>query len=191
MLQSFEITIQPAVEPVSLAEAKAHLRIDSPDEDTLVGGLAVAAREYVEIWLRRSLINRTMRASYDYFSQVIYLPRPPLVSVSSIVYVDNAGDEQTLSASLHQVDARSQPGRIVPAYAQLWPTTQAVLNAVTVTFVAGYGATSASVPESIRAAIKLVIGDLYEHREAVSVETLKDCATVERLLWAHRNWLLE
>ena len=81
-------------------------------------------------------------------------------------YLDESGTLQTLSSSLYTVDTARQPARIVPAYGEEWPATLDTINAVTVEFTAGYGATSASVPAPLRHWILLAIGEMYENRNA-------------------------
>jgi uncharacterized phiE125 gp8 family phage protein len=159
-------------EPVTRQQFKAHARITRDDEDGVIDGYLLAARRYVETALRRQLVNATWRLTLDCFPACIDVPLPPLSSVSSITYVDTDGATQTLNSSLYRVDTYSQPGRITPAYDQVWPATQAVTNAVTVTFVAGYGATYASVPQTIRQAICLLASHWYENREPIVVGTI-------------------
>ena len=121
----------PAVEPVTLAEAKEHLRVVSDDEDTMIEGLIVAARQMVESgesWsLDRSLITTTWRLSLDEFdntSAVIELPRPPAIAITSLTYTNSTGTTTTLSGSGYSLDAYSTPGRLVPAYGLQWPSVR-------------------------------------------------------------------
>lgn len=160
-------TSAPAAEPVTLAEAKLHLRVDGGDEDALIGSLVTAARQTCESASGRSFVTQTWKLTLDHFrGWLIELPRPPLQSVTSIVYVDPAGVSQTLSASLYEVDVTSPTGTVAPIWSGYWPATQYKRQAVAITYVAGYGAASA-VPEAIKAAIKLLVGHYYENREAV------------------------
>jgi uncharacterized phiE125 gp8 family phage protein len=187
----------PTVEPVTLAEAKLHLRVDTADEDALIDTLIRAARQYVETFTRRALIAQTWDDKRDEFpcgDGTIELPIAGVSSVTSISYVDTNGDTQTWSASLYQTDLPSGPkapfARICPAYAQYYPQTRTQMNAVTVRFVAGYGTTSAAVPESLKAGIKLLIGHWFMNREAVMVGVgigaVAVPATVDWLLWPYR-----
>ena len=125
----------PAVEPVSLDELKAHLRInaDQNDEDALLQHYLTTARKYAENYTWRAFITQTWRVSFDCFPCKIEVPRPPLQEVTSIQYVDTAGDTQTLDEDLYQVDADSQPGRIIPAYGQSWPSIRNYLANLDVT----------------------------------------------------------
>lgn len=158
--------------------------------DVLLAGLIGAARQQVEEYCNRALVTQTWRMTLDRFPRVtdrnrwaeIRLPRPNLVSVTSITYIDANGDTQTVTADDYIVDTASLPGRIVPAYGVAWPATRCQPDAVTITFTAGYGATADTVPASIRAAVLLVVGDLYKNREAQADYALSANETVHRLL---------
>lgn len=160
------VTGEPAAEPITLAEAKLHLRVDHDYENDMITSLIVAARQWAENETRRRFINTTLRLSMDCFPEVIRLPGGKCQSVTSIVYIDTAGVSQTLSASYYTVDTDSEPARIVQAYGYAWPAIRYDPNAVKVTYVAGYGAAATAVPDGIKSAIKLQIGNLYENREA-------------------------
>jgi uncharacterized phiE125 gp8 family phage protein len=159
----------PAVEPVTLAEAKAHLYVTHSDDDALIGSLIAAAREDVEHWLQRALVEQTWElalAAFPYSPPVIKLPMAPLSSITSIKYLDSDGVEQTLAATDYTADTSAEPGAVVPAYGLAWPATRAERNAVRVRYVAGYGADATIVPASIKAFIKMRVGALYENRES-------------------------
>lgn len=163
---SLELTSAPATEPITTAEAKTYCRVDVSTHDTLIGLLVTAARQQAEARLRRQIVTATWKLRLDAFpigSDPIEVPRPPLSSVSSIAYVDTDGATQTWSSSEYQVDAYTHPGRIVPAYGYSYPATRPQMNAVTVTFVAGYGA-AASVPELLKTALKAMVCDWFENR---------------------------
>jgi len=176
----------PALLPVTLAEMMLHLRVDETAENDLVSSLIDAATKYVEEITRRQFLNATYVWTLDRFTSVLRPPRAPLSSVTSIAYTDTAGDSQTVTASDYVVDKASEPGRIVEAVGEVWPTTRQIIDAVTVTFIAGYGATAASTPEGIKAAIKLYVADLFEHREANIEARLQENIAVNSLLWQYR-----
>jgi len=168
----------PTVEPVTLTEVKLHLKLATvtadaeayTDEDTLLTALIQAAREQAEKYTNRALINQTWEYYLDEFPDGdIPVHVSPLSSVTSITYIDSDGVTQTLATTVYQADTTVEPGKIFLKYGQLWPSTRTVPNAVVITYVSGYGSTAASVPASIRAAILLIIGHLYEHRENVTV----------------------
>jgi len=165
---SFAVTTAPASEPITTAEAKSQLRIDSSDEDTLVDNYITVARQTLETLMRRAFVTQTITLKYDSFPSRIRLPRPPSTSVTSITYVDTDGATQTWDSANYVLDSQVEPASIQPAYDVDYPNTRTQPNAVTVTYVAGYGSAS-DVPESIRLAIRLLVGSYYENREATSV----------------------
>lgn len=138
-------------------------------DDPLIARLITSARLQAEQELQRALITQTLDMVLDGFPrQSPYeIKLPPLSSVTSIAYVDTDGATQTLSASKYAVDAASKPARIAPAYGESWPSTRTQNNAVTVRFVAGYGAATA-VPACIKQWMLLAINTLYDQREALA-----------------------
>lgn len=156
----------PTVEPLSLAEAKEHLRIEHSVDDGFINTLIIAAREYTEKVLWRALINQTWEIVLCAFPVFDYitLPKGPLQSVTSVQYLDVNGTLQTLSASVYEVDTKSKYGRVLLKYQQSWPSYLSRWNAVTVTYVVGFGADADNVPVTIKHALKLLISQMYEHR---------------------------
>ena len=193
----------PRIEPVSLEEAKAHLRMESTNaEDAYIGALISAARERVELFLRRALITQTYELTLDAFPRNKYLlysssyfdlPRPPLQSVEWVKYIDTAGQEQTLAADQYIVDTSSDEiARLALAWSQFWPLTRYTINSVKVRFTAGYGGTADKVPQAIRQGILVEISNLYETREDIVVgQTVNMVSISERLLWPYRALAVE
>lgn len=160
---------QPAVEPVTLSEAKAHLRVDTADDDVLIQGLVRAAREWVEEYLDRTLVHTQWAMRLEEFPEEIYLPKPPMAQAGtatavSITFTLQTGDTQTLSTSQYRVDRFSTPGEIYPNYASTWPPHREDENSITVTWWGGYGANGSDVPQGIKNAMLLYIHELYEKR---------------------------
>mgnify|MGYP001382841310 CR=1 FL=1 len=186
---NLRLTTPPALEPVTLTEAKAWLRVDGEEEDVLILGLIQAARSYVEDFTRRALVSQTWALALDRFpcTREITLPRPPLVSVSSVEYIDSDGATQTLSADDYHVDARSEPGRVVLRATSSWPAVDCQPNAVVVTYVAGYG-TPSQVPQGIKTAIRWMIGHWFRHRAHVNIGNIVNQIpdTTDSLLWQFR-----
>lgn len=152
--------------PVTLAEGKLHLRVDSSDENALIDAMLLAATAQAQAELRRALIDQTVEMRLDCFPAcgVIELPYGAN-AVASVAYVDEAGAPQTLAGTNYVVDVASQPGRLVRADGVTWPSTERRPNAVTVTMTCGFG-NAAAVPEGVKAWIKLQLGALYRNREA-------------------------
>ena len=185
-----QLITPPAQEPVSLAEAKLHLRVDFPDDDALIVAIIAAARQHAEMLTRRQFITarwklvldrfpgagwmgRTVEGAGEPFSlprNAILLPKSPLQAVLGIDYLDTSNVLQTLPDTDYTVDAACEPARITPVFGATWPITLPQIAAVSVLFDAGYG-DAAAVPEGIKAWIKLRVGSLYEHREDFALIT--------------------
>lgn len=161
---ALKLITAPAAEPLSLAEAKLHLRVDHADEDTLITALIVAARGCAEHETGRALVTQTWELVLDAFPEAFVLRKPPIASVTSVKYIDPAtGAEQTLDLADTLLDEISEPGYLVPAYGKAWPEARATANAVRVRYVCGYG-NAAAVPAAIKQWMLLAIGTMYEQR---------------------------
>jgi len=182
----------PADEPVDLAEAKAHLRVSTTDDDVYIQQLIVAARRWAEHFTQRSLVTQTWDWYMDngFPGEIFKVPQAPLQSVTYIKYIDVNGTEQTLSTSIYTVDNKSEPGRIYESYNQDWPDVLDTFNNVNIRFIAGYG-TPEDVPEDFAHAIKIMIAHMYEHREPVIVgATISNVPeSAEALLWPYRVYV--
>jgi uncharacterized phiE125 gp8 family phage protein len=166
----------PAVEPVTLAEAKAHLRVDTSDDDNYIGTLITAAREWVEQYLDRTLVHTQWVMRFDKFPdsgiEPVELPRPPMVlsgtaTAVTVTFTQEAGPTSTYSTAEYRVDRNATPGAILPIYGSTWTPHRQDDNAISVTWWAGYGATGSSVPAAIRHAILMLVGHWYEFRTSV------------------------
>ncbi len=156
------------------------------DAETLQAFIT-AAREFCEMFSNRAYITQTLTGKLDRFYNTIKLPRPNLQSVTSVAYLDMAGDSQTLDTNVYDVDTTSKPGEITLAYNQYWPSVRPQHHAITVIFVTGYGDDAGDVPAHIKSAIKLLCGHLYENREASSGFTVNEIPLgVKTLLYIDR-----
>lgn len=164
----------PATEPVTVSELKTHLRIDSTTEDTYLGTLIQTAREDCEQFQNRAYITQTWELTLDGWAKFpIKLPRPELISITSVKYYDTADTETTYSTDNYFVDTSSEVGRIGLNYNITLPsTTLRPQNAVIIQYIAGFGA-AADVPQRIKHAILMLCGHYYENRETVSPVDLK------------------
>ena len=186
----------PAVEPLTVAEAKLHLRVDISDDDAYIGTLITAAREWVENYLDRTLITTQLilRAA-EFPTEELELARPPMATAGTatavvITYTLADTTTATLSTALYRVDRTTTPGNVAPIINGTWPSDVIEdANAVAVTYWAGYGPTSASVPATIRHAMLMLIGHWYDRRSAVLTGTISKPIefAVESLL-ASNNW---
>ena len=183
----------PAVEPVTLAEAKRHCRVDMADDDGLIADLVSAATRHCEQFTHRRFISQVWEDRLDTVPAYVWTaPVAPVLSIGSVTYVDLDGATQTWSSALYRTDIpagdSAGPARITPIHGGLWPQARSITNTFVVRFTVGYGTTAASVPADIKAAIKLMVGHLYANREAVNVGNLVTPLplAVESLLWPYK-----
>lgn len=171
----------PVLLPVSLAEAKRHLRVDDNSEDALIEGLVRAATEHLDGWagvLGRCLVEQEWRQDFDRFAHELYLPLGPVISVTTVTWRNAAGQVATVSASNY--DLRTDAGgnncvRFDSDYS--FPDDLHESRAVSVTYKAGYETipeesetpAQSTVPAPIKAAILLLVGHWFSNREAVTV----------------------
>lgn len=184
-LYSLVETMPPGAEPLTLAEAKLHLRITQDHEDALVSELITQARQMCENYTGLALITRSYSLYIDSWpgssanvwwdgiregasvhddASVLVLPKPPLLSVTKINTYDDNNVATEFSAVNYYVDTMGRPGRIVLKQGVNAPQGSRIANSIEIQFKAGYGATAQSVPALIRQALRLVIAHLYENR---------------------------
>jgi len=182
---SLRTSTAPASEPVTTAEVKSNSHIDGSDEDTLIGELITAAREYCETYMRRALINRTYILYLDAVPKTgfLELPMPDLVSVTSIKYYDTDDALQTFSSASYRVDTFSHVGRITLKESAAWPTViEDRTDAFYVTYVTGYGTATTDIPQGVRQAIMLLVDYWYENRGAMGAMSKEIMGSVHALL---------
>lgn len=182
----------PAQEPMSLAEAKDHLRETGADQDGLIAGYILSAREYVENATHRKMITQTLDFTIDHYWPCwayryrIDLPIAPVASITSISYVDTTGATQTLAADQYVAVLTGSVPYIEPAYGVTWPQVRCQGAAITVRFVAG--GTLSQVPNPLMQAMRMLIGHWYNVRESVGAVTTSEIPMgVEALMSPYRN----
>jgi hypothetical protein len=198
-MPSLIVKTPPAIEPVYLGEVKAHLRVDFDDDDALIQDFTRAARVSLETKYDVAMITQSLVLGRDYFPNVFglgYTPSPqwwlgpswagqydseelrygfislrgPVQSITSVTYLDSTGASQIWPSSNYVLDADSTPGRMFLALNKTFPTTAPLPGAVKVEWVAGYTRPEL-VPDDMKTAVKLLIGEYYENRENVVVDT--------------------
>jgi uncharacterized phiE125 gp8 family phage protein len=161
--------IAPTAQPITLAQAKAQVRVDFADEDALISALIEAATDHVDGWtgvLGRALMTQTWELSLDKFPKgAINLPLGPCRQIVAVTYVAANGSTQTVSSADYTTDLNPVEGWVIPKTTG-WPTTMETANAVTVRWVAGY-ATAADVPAGLKQAILLLVAHWYQNRELI------------------------
>lgn len=167
---ALKLITAPAAEPILLATAKAHLRVDHANDDTLIDALITAARQAAEDRTGRAIITQTWELVLDAFpANEIQIAKPPVTGITSVKYIDTAGAEQTLGTDQYLLDADAFPGWLLLAYGASWPDTQDAANAVRIRFTCGYGASESAVPAALRQWMLIAIATMYAQREATSV----------------------
>jgi uncharacterized phiE125 gp8 family phage protein len=188
---------QPAVEPVTLSEAKAHLRVDTTADDAYISSLISAAREWCEQYLDRSLVHTQWVMRFDKFppdgTMDIELPRPPMATSGTaaavaLTFTYENGTTATYSTASYRVDRDGVPGTVKTLYGQTWPPHLQDDNAISVTWWGGYGASGTNVPAAIRHAMLMLVGFWYENRSTVLVGSISKQLefAVESLLSSHK-----
>jgi uncharacterized phiE125 gp8 family phage protein len=185
------ISQAPAAYPVTLTQAKLHLRlaVDAAEaiaydmEDELINGIIAASTGYAESFLRRAIITTTFITYLDRWQDSVTLPFPPLQSIEAVTYTDADGNQEaftdyTLDTPGNRVVIDERPN-----------VTLADVNPIAITYKAGYGADGTNVPAGIKHAILLMIGHYYQNREAVAVGvSVADMPmAVDALLWPYRD----
>ncbi|MEF2548848.1 head-tail connector protein [Aurantimonas sp. E1-2-R+4] len=182
----------PAAEVLPTVDFKQHSRIDYSDEDALIASYINAAVSRFDGpfgLLGRCLITQTWRLSLDAFPTRIMIPTSPVQSVTSIKYFDASGTEQLLSGfRTYGIGGLERPF-ILPAEGESWPHLDGRPDAVTVEFVAGYGAAPEDVPADLINAIRRTVAHYFENRESVVIgDRFDELPDVSAAINAHRLW---
>jgi len=164
----YSFTVSGGSDPVTLAEAKAQMRVLHSNEDALIERIISAASQHVENRIGRNLVKRTVtykREGFPQFGAPIVLPRPPVISITSVAFVDAHGDTIALSAD----DYVLLPGPVEYRLGcvKTWPQAPRGRQSVTIVYESGYGAAASDVPEDLRHVVMMLVHHFYEHRSAV------------------------
>lgn len=185
-----QVIVAPTAYPVSLAEARLQLGIDTEDYDPRLAALIAAATAHVENATGRALIQRTYRAFLDwwpsdnldanpgtmpfpraadwweggYLSSYVHLPMPPLVSIGDLITYDDSDVPTTFDPALYFADTAGAIGRLVLRSNAAWPIVLRPVNGIQIDWTAGYGPDPGDVPETMRLAILCMVGFLNEQR---------------------------
>jgi uncharacterized phiE125 gp8 family phage protein len=180
----------PAVEPMTLTEAKNFLRVDLDDDNIYIGSLITSAREYCESVTMRALGTQKFELVLDDFPSIkdfIEIPRAPLQKVDTAQYRNSFGEIKDIDPATILFDYDSEPGRIVLAYNRFWPIfIPYPAGAVIINYTAGYTALN-PMPIGIKQAMFLLIGQWYTNREPMVDRRLTELKySVDSLLAPYR-----
>jgi len=171
-----QLVTPPAIEPLTLEDAKLHLRVDSSDDDTLISALIVAARNKIEGYTQRALITQTWEYVLDMPNNKQRIPQPPLQRVNSINLIDTDGTVTTIDPKTYIVDPSGIYARVTPVKASrlafvdpdlwrgIWPWHRGFASFI-INFTCGYGDTGDTVPGALVEAIRMYTALLYDNRE--------------------------
>lgn len=185
---ALKLITAPTTTPISLAEVRSHMKIDSAAENVRLERLINAVTglfdgEYG--LLGRALVSQTWDLYLDTFpASEIEIPLPPLISITSVKYDDVSGVEQTVSSANYYVDTVSQPGWIVPVSSFSWPSTLDAINAVRVRFVAGYS----TVPETLKLGLLNTVQLMFENAGITQADIVGDPQVAQLLATYRASW---
>ena len=160
------VVTPPSAEPITLAEAKAHVRQVFNDDDTYINSLITAARQMVEGYTGRAMMPQRIRIGKDAFCPVVKLPRLPYAETPGLLikYLDENGDQQTVNDQVYHVNEYVEPRQVTLVSGQSWPTITSLPGSVTYEYDVGYPDAD-SVPAPLKQWMLLAIGAMYDHRD--------------------------
>jgi len=186
-----ELATAPSVDPITIAEAKTHMRVEHSDDDVLIGELINVAVNYVDATgsLGKAMITQTWCEYYGPHLSTIRLSLGPVQSVSSIQYYDANNNLQTDTLSNYYVIGTKGYMTIYPKSGYTWPTVFNREDAIKITYVIGFGDTAASVPSTVKHALKMLVAHYYENREneLIGVNSKTIPYGIDALLNTERN----
>lgn len=184
------LTAAPALEPVTLAEAKAHLRIEETSEDSFIAALIETSRLHIEAALGLALITQSWSYRLDAWPEecAVVLPLRPVQAIAAVRVTATDGSLATLEPDRYILDGASAPPRLHPKIGP-WPEPGVRAQGIEIAFTAGFGDEAASVPAPIRQALLMLVAHWHEHREPVlagsAAQVIPD--TVSSLLMPYRT----
>lgn len=183
----------PAVEPVTLAEAKAHCRVDTSTDDAYLSALIRSAREWCEAYCDETFVHTQYRMTLDSFPVEIELPRPPMATAGTctavvVTYTLENQSTAALSTTAYRVDRDATPGVLRTLYNGSWPSHLLDYNAVSVTWWGGRDGDAASVPQRFKSAVLWLVGMWYERRMAADAVSLNEIPFGVKSLLDSAKW---
>ena len=191
--QALERIAAPATTPITLVEAKAQMRVETSDDDTLITRLIAAAVAFTDGQgaLGKAMITQTWRQWVGNNPNEIQLAMLPVASVTAVKYYDSDGTLQTATLADFEVFGTSTYKYIKPASGKSWPVAQTRSDAIAVEYTAGYGDATTDVPDTLRHALLMLVAHWYENRENEIIGTISKTTPFgfEELISIERgNW---
>jgi uncharacterized phiE125 gp8 family phage protein len=163
-----DLVSPPAIEPVSLDDAKTWLRVSHDDENALISDLVIAARSRVERHTGLALIQQGFTETLDDwaahrlsgFGRAFTLARAPLISVDTVAIENRDGGVTNWDQSEYRIEA-GEAGRLVAIYPHTLPCPEVPAGGIVISFTAGFGQSEDDVPQPLREAVLRLVGEAY------------------------------
>tara|TARA_R100000655_G_C2981256_1_gene191849 strand:- start:850 stop:1431 length:582 start_codon:yes stop_codon:yes gene_type:complete len=169
MAKSFKVNTPASTAIITTAEAKSHLKVDTSADDTLIDNLVQAATDSAQKFTNRFFINTVIIQYGDIWNDILVLFKSKVNSIEHIKYYDSDNTLQTLDTAIYLSDMNHQPARIGLSPNKTFPKLADRINAVEVKYQVGYGTGAVDVPQGIKQAVLLIVGNWYENRQQVVI----------------------
>lgn len=166
-MKTFQVVTPASTYPITLSEAKAHLKVDISTDDNLITNLIIAATQLSEEYTNRFFIETVVNQTCTTFFELKSLFKSKVITVAHVKYYDSDNTLQTLSSSNYVASVQFEPAQINPAINFSYPNIVDRIDAVECRYTVGYGSAASDVPDSIKQAILLTIGNWYANRSSV------------------------
>jgi len=167
-MKTYQVITPASTYPVSLTEAKSHLKVDTTADDTYITSIIKAATQLSEEYTNRFFIDTVIEQYASSFADLQTLFKSKVSAVAYVKYYDSDNSLQTLSATVYDTQLNYEPSQIQLAENQSFPSITKRNDAVVARYTVGYGSAS-DVPEIIKQAILLTIGNFYQNRNSVVI----------------------
>jgi|TARA_R110000823_G_scaffold242437_1_gene366882 uncharacterized phiE125 gp8 family phage protein len=166
-MRTYQVVTPASTYPVSLTETKLHLKVDINTDDTLITNLIIAATQVSEEYTNRFFIVTTLSQTCTTFRELKSLFKSKVMAIGHVKYYDDTNTQQTLLSTNYVLNNEFEPGQVNPVVDYDYPSTVDRIDAVECEYKVGYGQTAADVPDAIKQAILLTIGNWYENRQSI------------------------
>jgi len=168
-MKTYQVITPASTYPVSLTEAKSHLKVDTSADDTYITSIIKAATQLSEEYTNRFFIDTVIEQTCSDFAQLQTLFKSKVSAVAHVKYYDSDNSLQTLSATIYDTQLQYEPSQIQLADDKSFPEITKRNDAVVARYTVGYGSAASDVPEIIKQAILLTIGNFYQNRNSVVI----------------------
>ena len=168
-MKTYQVITPASTYPVSLTEAKSHLKVDTTADDTYITSIIKAATQLSEEYTNRFFIDTEIEQYASSFVELKTLFKSKVSAITNVKYYDNNNTLQVLSATVYDTQLNYEPSQIQLAENQSFPSITKRNDAVRAKYTVGYGSSASDVPEIIKQAILLTIGNFYQNRNSVVI----------------------